>query len=254
MEIAWATTIGGRPANEDRFGVHKVSQFCSMIVVADGHGGSTVSTKIADCICELTMTTCKITIQSLGSCDIQTQQKEFLELFALIDEQSNSPLEGSTLCMALIFPSRVVVANCGDSHAIIVRKANGDLLLSTRPHNIEDPDEKSRMDAHDVTINPPYVTQRGFGLAMTRAIGDNHLSFVTHEPDVTCISHDRDIVVAIMSDGVTDFLNDESIINVILSSPYAKVVAETLLHPSVKSSMSGHISDNATCVCAFLCT
>lgn len=251
MEVAWSTTIGGRPANEDRFTVFKVSPFCLLLAVADGHGGSSVSTNVVNNLCRLVNDTCKTTIHTLGSCDLEVQREEFKELFAEIDRQSSHPLQGSTLCLALMFPSRVVVANCGDSHALVIKKRGRAILLSTRSHNMDDVDEMRRINDHDITIQRPYVCQKGFGLAMTRAIGDHHLSFVSHEPDVYNVTHDKDIMLILSSDGVTDYLNDEQLIDIMCASLTPKVVVESTMLPTLHAKKFG-VSDNATSVCAFM--
>jgi protein phosphatase 2C len=91
---------------------------------------------------------------------------------------------GSTAVVALVSANQVVVANCGDSRAVLCR--GGEPVALSRDHKAECPDEAARVKAAggDVLFcRGPRVMGV---LAMSRAIGDHFLRpFIIPEPEVT---------------------------------------------------------------------
>lgn len=54
-------------------------------------------------------------------------------------------MSGSTLILAVITPQHVILANCGDSRALILGE-KGTVLLETKDHKPESKDEKYRIE------------------------------------------------------------------------------------------------------------
>ncbi|KAA8533805.1 hypothetical protein F0562_031322 [Nyssa sinensis] len=118
-------------------------------------------------------------------------------------------LSGSTAVVAVLTPERVVVANCGDSRAILCR--GGKAMPLSFDHKPDREDELARIKAlggRVVFVNGARV--EGI-LAMSRALGDKYLKpIVTSEPEVTFTKRDpEDECLILASDGLWDVLSSD---------------------------------------------
>ncbi|WVZ68203.1 hypothetical protein U9M48_017167 [Paspalum notatum var. saurae] len=134
---------------------------------------------------------------------------------------------GSTAVVAVVSPTHVVVANAGDSRAVLSR-AGAPVALSV-DHKVwlyrvfsrifrpapasrpDRPDELARIEAAGGRIIY-WDGARVLGvLAMSRAIGDGYLKpFVTSEPEVTVTERtDDDECLILASDGLWDVVTNE---------------------------------------------
>ncbi|KAF8044305.1 hypothetical protein BT93_A2330 [Corymbia citriodora subsp. variegata] len=118
-------------------------------------------------------------------------------------------LGGSTAVAAVLTPDRIVVANCGDSRAVLCR--GGKAIPLSRDHKPDRPDELARIEAAGgrvIYVNGARV--EGI-LAMSRAIGDKYLKpVVTSEPEITFMARQaEDDCLILASDGLWDVLSSE---------------------------------------------
>ncbi|KAJ1454178.1 phosphatase 2C-like domain-containing protein [Pelagophyceae sp. CCMP2097] len=146
--------------------------------------------------------------------------------------------DGTTACCAIVVgdgqssvPTKIVMANCGDSRAILCRGRRG-LRLST-DHKPNNPVEKRRIEklgGYVVEVNGVWrVTSAagcGFGmsknkslyLSVARAVGDRQLKHptpvVTCAPEVKVHSLDSlsDFFLVLVCDGITDVLDDTAVV------------------------------------------
>ncbi|XVE59319.1 hypothetical protein DITRI_Ditri05aG0036400 [Diplodiscus trichospermus] len=108
---------------------------------------------------------------------------------------------GSTAVVAIVTPDKIVVANCGDSRAVLCR--NGKPVPLSSDHKPDRPDELNRIQEAGGRViywDGPRVLGV---LAMSRAIGDNYLKpYVSCEPEVTITDRTaQDECLIIASDG-----------------------------------------------------
>ncbi|XP_062181389.1 probable protein phosphatase 2C 49 [Phragmites australis] len=118
-------------------------------------------------------------------------------------------LVGSTAVVAVVGPTHVVIANAGDSRAVLSR-AGVPVPLSV-DHKPDRPDELERIrEAGGRVIYWEGARVLGV-LAMSRAIGDGYLKpFVTAEPEVTVTERsDDDECLILASDGLWDVVTNE---------------------------------------------
>ncbi|GMI83913.1 hypothetical protein HRI_002060500 [Hibiscus trionum] len=118
---------------------------------------------------------------------------------------------GSTAVVAIVSSTRIIVANCGDSRAVLYRgKLSMPLSLDHKPDR---EDEQARIEAAGGKViqwNGPRVSGV---LAMSRSIGDRYLKpWIIPDPEVTFVPRAKDDECLILaSDGLWDVIsNDEA--------------------------------------------
>ncbi|XP_015575533.3 probable protein phosphatase 2C 24 [Ricinus communis] len=117
---------------------------------------------------------------------------------------------GSTAVVAIVTPDKIIVANCGDSRAVLSR--NGKPVPLSNDHKPDRPDELNRIQAAGGRViywDGPRVLGV---LAMSRAIGDNYLKpYVSCEPEVTITERTpEDDCLILASDGLWDVVSNDT--------------------------------------------
>ncbi|KAF0913459.1 hypothetical protein E2562_022351 [Oryza meyeriana var. granulata] len=117
---------------------------------------------------------------------------------------------GSTAVVAVVEENRVVVANCGDSRAVLCR--DGAPVPLSSDHKPDRPDELERIEEAGGRVIF-WEGARVLGvLAMSRSIGDAYLKpYVTAVPEVTVTDRsDGDECLILASDGLWDVVSNEA--------------------------------------------
>ncbi|RXI04318.1 hypothetical protein DVH24_038592 [Malus domestica] len=225
-----SSVCGRRRDMEDAVSVHP--SFCRRIRdsaaqlhylgVYDGHGCSHVATKCREWMHELV----KDEVESMEEWKTAMERS-----FVRMDKEvvawgreggigvSNCRCElqtpeseaaGSTAVVAVIAPDKIVVANCGDSRAVLCR--NGKAFPLSVDHKPDRPDELNRIQEAGGRViywDGPRVLGV---LAMSRAIGDNYLKpYVSCVPEVTITDRTvEDECLILASDGLWDVVSNET--------------------------------------------
>lgn len=143
-------------------------------------------------------------------------EKAFVDCFQKIDDEvggKEEPLApeavGSTAVVAVILSSHIIIANCGDSRAVLCR-AKLPMALSI-DHKPDRPDEYARIEANGGKVIQWNGYRVSGVLAMSRSIGDRYLKpWVIPEPEVTIIPRSKeDDCLILASDGLWDVLSNE---------------------------------------------
>ncbi|KAL9335687.1 hypothetical protein Peur_072868 [Populus x canadensis] len=118
-------------------------------------------------------------------------------------------LGGSTAVVAVLSPEHIIVANCGDSRAVLSR--GGRAIPLSADHKPDRSDELARIEAAGgrvIFLNGARV--EGI-LAMSRAIGDKYLKpVVIAEPEITFTKREpEDECLILASDGLWDVLSSD---------------------------------------------
>ncbi|KAJ7963216.1 Protein phosphatase 2C [Quillaja saponaria] len=121
---------------------------------------------------------------------------------------------GSTAVVAVVCSSHIIVANCGDSRAVLCR-GKEPLALSV-DHKPNREDEYARIEAAGGKVIQ-WQGHRVFGvLAMSRSIGDRYFKpWIIPEPEVMVVPRVRDDECLILaSDGLWDVMTNEEVCEV----------------------------------------
>ncbi|KAL9225263.1 hypothetical protein vseg_001209 [Gypsophila vaccaria] len=139
---------------------------------------------------DVALTTCSCGVSAVDGCDCS----EF-----------TAALVGSTAVVAVVTSDKIIVANCGDSRAVLCRGRGRDVPLSA-DHKPDRPDELARIEAAGGRVMYLDGARVQGVLAMSRAIGDKFLKpIVISEPEITITRRDPDDECLILaSDGLWD--------------------------------------------------
>ncbi|XP_051119437.1 probable protein phosphatase 2C 6 [Andrographis paniculata] len=187
--------------------------------VYDGHGGS----QVANYCCErmhvaLVEELAKIEGDEKSKCsDVEELWRvAFEKCFVKVDDEvtANSiapETVGSTAVVTVVCPSHIIVANCGDSRAVLCRGKQPVALSTDHKPNRED--EYARIEAAGGKVIQ-WNGHRVFGvLAMSRSIGDRYLKpWIIPDPEVMIVPRAKDDDCLILaSDGLWDVLTNEEV-------------------------------------------
>ncbi|KAH9622625.1 hypothetical protein KSS87_019256 [Heliosperma pusillum] len=219
-----ASVCGRRRDMEDAVAVHtSFNSELHYFGVYDGHGCSHVATKCKERLHEL------VKEELFEKAVAVTEWKSIMEKsFGKMDKEVVASNEGvvgncrcelqtpecdavgSTAVVAVVTPNKIVVANCGDSRAVLCR--NGKAVALSSDHKPDRPDELNRIEEAGGRViywDGPRVLGV---LAMSRAIGDNYLKpYVSCEPEVTITDRTADDDCLILaSDGLWDVVSNDT--------------------------------------------
>jgi protein phosphatase 1L len=140
----------------------------------------------------------------------------FLELARLHRPPLN---DGTTAVCALTLGRRILVANAGDSRAVLVQR-DGRAHALSQDHKPNRPDEVRRIQALGGSVFFHGVWRVSGVLAVSRAIGDRTLKpYVSATPELAwweCTPQDAALVLA--CDGLWDVLSNEQVAEVVLAA------------------------------------
>ncbi|KAK1416904.1 hypothetical protein QVD17_26023 [Tagetes erecta] len=235
MKIPVKMLVGDRVINGINSNLNEMT--AHFFGVYDGHGGCQVANYCHDRLHVALEEEIKVMKQELikGTMNetVQVQwEKTFINCFQKVDDEvggktsriingSNATSEpvapetvGSTAVVTLICSSHVIVANCGDSRAVLYRGKEAIALSNDHKPNRED--EHARIEAAGGKVIQ-WNGHRVFGvLAMSRSIGDGYLKpWIIPEPEVTITPRAReDECLILASDGLWDVMTNQEVCEV----------------------------------------
>ncbi|KAI5329157.1 hypothetical protein L3X38_028554 [Prunus dulcis] len=216
------SVMGRRRNMKDAVSLAKVDSY-QFFAVYDGHGGSSVSNACRDRLHHLLEQ--EVEQWKLGGKGAVDWEKVMAACFTKMDEEvggesGSTPADddmntnwgntvGSSAVVVMVGQNEVVVANSGNSRAVLCR--DGVATPLSRDHKPDLPDERKRVEAAGGRV----VNWNGYRvlgvLATSRSIGDHYLKpYVISEPEVTISERTEccDFLV-IASDGLWDVVTNE---------------------------------------------
>ncbi|KAJ9164286.1 hypothetical protein P3X46_023882 [Hevea brasiliensis] len=174
--------------------------------VYDGHGGARVSEACRE---RLHRVLEEEIVEGRAGMGIEWD-KVMEGCFRRMDEEvEKDKMMGSTAVVAVVGKDEVVVANCGDSRAVLCRA--GVAVPLSVDHKPDRPDELERVEAAGGRIIN-WNGHRVLGvLATSRSIGDRYLKpFIICKPEVTVNKRTKnDEFLILASDGLWDVISNE---------------------------------------------
>lgn len=236
LSYGLASMQGWRIEMEDahcaRIGLpHGLSQW-SFFAVFDGHAGARVSAHCAENLIDSIIQTEEFKVSALATNTsvtpevIDSVKSGIRDGFLRLDEkmktipevESGEDRSGSTAVCALVSPTHIFFANCGDSRAVLSRSSKA--YFSTQDHKPVNPTEKERIQKAGGSV----MIQRVNGsLAVSRALGDYEYKqvegkgpceqLVSPEPEILVHERDNknDEFFALACDGIWDVMINEEL-------------------------------------------
>ncbi|XP_027361213.1 probable protein phosphatase 2C 8 [Abrus precatorius] len=191
--------------------------------VYDGHGGTMVANACRDRLHVLVAEEVKESAEKgLDWCKVMCSC--FMKMDGEIgvggdeaEEDGGGNTVGSTAAVVVVGKEEIVVANCGDSRAVLCR--GGVAVPLSRDHKPDLPDEKERIEAAGGRVIN-WNGNRVLGvLATSRSIGDHCMKpFVISQPETNVYARtESDEFVVVASDGLWDVVSNKFVCEVVRS-------------------------------------
>ncbi|XP_010453110.1 PREDICTED: probable protein phosphatase 2C 69 [Camelina sativa] len=162
----------------------------------------------------------------------------------LKSENSHNRDAGSTASTAILVGDRLLVANVGDSRAVISR--GGNAIAVSRDHKPDQSDERERIENAGGFVMWAGTWRVGGVLAVSRAFGDRLLKqYVVADPEIQEEKIDDSLEFLILaSDGLWDVFSNEDAVAMAKEVEDPEDSAKKLVREALKKGSA----DNITCV------
>ncbi|GKZ85623.1 hypothetical protein AnigIFM56816_011593 [Aspergillus niger] len=283
--VGASSVLGSMPAQEDRYTILLPDELSghtnslAFFAIYDGQYGNHITPLASG---ELRQGNYESAIEQA----IQAEEEELLQGFWAGEELF--AVAGSTAALVVVNLTRgiLVVANLGDSHVLLGEADGADhtslkVERITTSHKPEHAGERHRIESAGGTLNTDGGVPRVGGLNMSRALGDlqyksplkdigeQSLSsgqekagieptkkgdLVSSYPSLKRypLQSDRRYFLALITDGVTNTMDDETIMHQIARSKQDGMDADKVAAKITEKASGVPGSDNATCVTVFL--
>eukprot|EP00039_Didymoeca_costata_P022973 m.5711 g.5711 ORF g.5711 m.5711 type:complete len:351 (-) comp3369_c0_seq1:2124-3176(-) len=235
----------------------------SFFAVYDGHGGKTVSTLSAVQLLPIILNG-----EQLNTGDKSAECLEKALYQGLLDQDQHflqtepklaaaTDHSGSTCIASFITPSHIILANCGDSRALIAR--DDKVFFATKDHKPTDVTEYSRVQAAGGFIEVGRVCGN---LAVSRSLGDfqykDRPDLPAEEQKITCAAdmttlerHETDQFLLLCCDGIWDVMTNEEATVFVLDHLKAGVPPKDICERMMDHCLLKNSKDNMS-VCLVL--
>ncbi|KAI9118298.1 hypothetical protein K1719_010630 [Acacia pycnantha] len=244
FSYGYASSPGKRSSMEDFYetridGVD--GEIVGLFGVFDGHGGARAAEYVKQNLFSNLITHPKFisdTKSAIADAYNHTDS-EFLK-----SENTQNRDAGSTASTAILVGDRLLVANVGDSRAVICR--GGNAIAVSRDHKPDQTDERQRIEDAGGFVMWAGTWRVGGVLAVSRAFGDRLLKqYVVADPEIQEEKVDSSLEFLILaSDGLWDVVSNEEAVAMIKPIADAEEAAKRLMNEAYQRGSS----DNITCV------
>lgn len=228
----------------------------SFFAVFDGHGGKTVSTLSAVQLLPIILNGAPLksgdkSADTLGQALYQgllDQDKHFLQTEPKLANLADK--SGSTCIATFVTPTHYIIANCGDSRAVVCR--DGRCFFGTKDHKPSDATEYQRVQAAGGYIQVGRVCGN---LAVSRALGDFMYKDrpdlspaeqkVTAASDITTLERaEGDEFILLACDGIWDVMENEEAIQFVRDHLRAGIAPSDICERLLDTCLIKNSKDN----------
>ncbi|KAK9097824.1 hypothetical protein Syun_024869 [Stephania yunnanensis] len=255
FSYGYASSPGKRSAMEDFYetridGVD--GEIVGLFGVFDGHGGARAAEYVKQNLFNNLIRHPKFisdTKSAIADAYKQTDS-EFLKL-----ENNFNRDAGSTASTAILVGDRLLVANVGDSRAVICR--GGNAIAVSRDHKPDQSDERQRIEDAGGFVMWAGTWRVGGVLAVSRAFGDRLLKqYVVADPEIKSwlilwpLQPQEEVIdsslefLILASDGLWDVVTNEEAVSMIKPIEDPEQAAKRLMQEAYERGSA----DNITCV------
>ncbi|QCE16324.1 protein phosphatase [Vigna unguiculata] len=244
FSYGYASSPGKRSSMEDFYdtridGVN--GEIVGLFGVFDGHGGARAAEYVKKNLFSNLISHPKFIsdTKSAISDAYNHTDSEFLK-----SENNQNKDAGSTASTAILVGDRLLVANVGDSRAVICR--GGNAIAVSRDHKPDQTDERQRIEEAGGFVMWAGTWRVGGVLAVSRAFGDRLLKqYVVADPEIQEEKVDKSLEFLILaSDGLWDVVSNEEAVTMIKPIEDAEESAKRLMQEAYGRGSA----DNITCV------
>jgi protein phosphatase 1L len=219
----------------------------AVVCVFDGHGGPHCSRYIEARLPEIIHT--KAAALGGDSAAISTMLKEEFATFdELIKKERWAEETGSTGTVCVVTATEIIVANVGDSPAVVFT-AESQLLHTTVDHDCDNPEEAARVIAAGghVSEEEGDVKRVNGELAVSRAFGDFSLKpYVIVDPQTYVWPRVAGTFLGICSDGLTEKQTESGIEHAVTREELAaKISAGIRTSPNLSAASRKIVQEQA---------
>lgn len=250
VEYGHAEAEGTRPHPIEDFHVETIRPFgeggrIGLFAIFDGHGGSEVADYLQKNLYDIVLdhpTFCTDPKQAIRESYIAIDQR-ILDM----GEISKVWRAGSTATTAFLLDKgrRLVVANVGDSRAVLSRDST--VVDLSVDHEPQKPKERQMVESKGGKVSQEFagdVYRVDRRLAMSRAFGDYNLkAHITVEPDIwegELTADDEFFIIA--SDGLWHVMSSQEAVNIASQESNAKAAAKALIEAAVDRDSHDDVS------------
>ncbi|VVB17253.1 unnamed protein product [Arabis nemorensis] len=244
FSYGYASSAGKRSSMEDFFetridGID--GEIVGLFGVFDGHGGARAAEYVKRHLFSNLITHPKF-ISDTKSAITDAYNHTDSEL--LKSENSHTRDAGSTASTAILVGDRLLVANVGDSRAVICR--GGNAFAVSRDHKPDQSDERERIENAGGFVMWAGTWRVGGVLAVSRAFGDRLLKqYVVADPEIQEEKIDDSLEFLILaSDGLWDVFSNEEAVAMVKEVEDPEESSKKLVGEAIRRGSA----DNITCV------
>ncbi|GFS44666.1 HOPW1-1-interacting 2 [Actinidia rufa] len=242
FSYGYASSPGKRSSMEDFYetridGVD--GEIVGLFGVFDGHGGARAAEYVKQNLFSNLISHPKFisdTKSAIADAYSHTDS-EFLK-----SENSQNRDAGSTASTAILVGDRLLVANVGDSRAVICRGERA--IAVSRDHKPDQTDERQRIEEAGGFVMWAGTWRVGGVLAVSRAFGDRHLKqYVVADPEIQEEKVDSSLEFLILaSDGLWDVVTNEEAVEMVKPIQEPEEAAKRLMKEAYQRGSADNIT------------
>ncbi|KAL6629831.1 hypothetical protein ACP70R_029596 [Stipagrostis hirtigluma subsp. patula] len=242
FSYGYASSPGKRASMEDFFEarIDEIDgETVGLFGVYDGHGGARAAEYVKQHLFRNLIKHPKF-ISDTKSAIAETYNHTDTEFLKADSSQTRDA--GSTASTAIILGDRLLVANVGDSRAVISK--GGEAIAVSKDHKPDQSDERQRIEDAGGFVMWAGTWRVGGVLAVSRAFGDKLLKqYVVADPDIKEEVVDSSLEFLILaSDGLWDVVSNEEAVAMVKPIQNPEEAAKRLLQEAYQRGSSDNIT------------